>query len=149
MIDTTTGDATVHEDFTRAEDPGGSSDRSFGIVMAVFFALVAILPALHGPLSSIRWWAAALAAVFLALAQLGSELLRPLNRLWQKLGLFLSKIVGPIVLSLIFFAVVTPAGLLMRACGKDPLRLRRNASPTYWIVRHPPGPEPQSMENQF
>jgi hypothetical protein len=139
----------VHEDFSRAEDLEGSSDRSFGIVMAVFFTVVAILPALHGQLLSIRWWAAALAAVFLALALLWSEFLRPLNRLWQKLGLLLSKIVGPIVLSLVFFAVVTPVGLLMRALGKDPLRLDRNTSTTYWIVREPPGPEPESMKNQF
>jgi dolichol kinase len=139
----------VHEDFSRAADLEGSSDRSFGIVMAVFFALVAIFPAFHGPLSSIRWWAAAVAAVFLAFALLRSEFLQPLNRLWQKLGLLLSKIVGPIALSLVFFAVVTPVGLLMRALGKDPLRLHRNASPTYWIVRQPRGPEPESMKNQF
>jgi len=139
----------MHEDFNRAADLEGSSDRSFGIVIAVFLALVAIFPALHGPLSSIRWWAAALAAVFLTFALLRSEFLRPLSRLWQKLGLLLSKIVGPIVLSLVFFAVVTPLGLLMRAFGKDPLRLRRHTQPTYWIVRQPLGPEPESMENQF
>jgi Saxitoxin biosynthesis operon protein SxtJ len=140
---------TVHEDFSRSADLEGASDRSFGIAMAAFFALIAILPALHGPPSSIRWWATALAAVFLAFALLWSEFLRPLNRLWQKLGLFLSKIASPVVLLLVFFAVVTPVGLLMRALGKDPLRLRRNASPTYWVTRQPPGPEPVSMENQF
>jgi hypothetical protein len=139
----------MHEDFTRAADIEGSSDRSFGLVMAAFFALVAMAPALHGPLSSIHWWAAAVAAAFLAFALFWSEFLRPLNRLWQKLGLLLSKIVGPIVLALVFFAVVTPVGLLMRSAGKDPLRLRRHARSSYWIIRQPPGPEPQSMENQF
>lgn len=139
----------MYEDFRRAADLEGSSDRSFGIVIAVFLVVVAIFPALHGPLSSIRWWAATLAAVFLAFALARSEFLRPLNRLWQKLGLVLSKIVGPIVLSLVFFAVVTPVGLLMRAFGKDPLRLRPHTAPTYWIVRQPPGPQPESMKNQF
>jgi len=50
----------------------------------------------------------------------------------------------------LFFLVVTPIGLLMRALGKDPLRLRfDHASGTYWIERRPPGPTPDSMRDQF
>ena len=98
----------MHEDFTREEKVQGSSDRSFGLVMAGFFAIVALLPLRHAPLSSIRWWALAVAAVFLVLALLWSAPLRPLNRLWLKLGLLLSKIVSPIVLMILFYVTVTP-----------------------------------------
>ena len=140
----------MHEDFTREEKVQGSSDRSFGLVMAGFFAIVALLPLRHAPLSSIRWWALAVAAVFLVLALLWSAPLRPLNRLWLKLGLLLSKIVSPIVLMILFYVTVTPVGLLMRATGKDPLRLRRNAAAkSYWTPREPPGPAPESMKQQF
>jgi membrane protease YdiL (CAAX protease family) len=139
----------VHEDFTRAAEVEGSSDRSFGFIFASFFAVVAVLPAFHGPMSSIRWWAALLAASFLALALWRSKSLRPLNRLWSKFGLLLSKIVGPVVLMLIFYAVVTPVGLLMRAVGKDPLRFHRDEETSYWIVRQAPGPAPGSMKDQF
>ena len=43
-----------------------------------------------------------------------------------------------------------PIGLVMRAFGKDFLRLKldRDAK-SYWIDRSPPGPPPQSMKNQF
>jgi glucan phosphoethanolaminetransferase (alkaline phosphatase superfamily) len=139
----------VHENFDRAFEADGSSDRSFGIVMAVFFALVAVLPALRGSLSSIRWWAIAVAAAFLITALIWSQVLHPLNRLWHRLGLLLAKIVSPIVLALVFFAVVAPLGRLMSALGKDPMRLRRTGATSYWIVREPPGPSPQSMKNQF
>ena len=57
----------MHEDFTRKEAVQGSSDRSFGFVMAAFFGLVALFQLLYGPLSSIRWWALVVAAAFLAL----------------------------------------------------------------------------------
>src|SRR5262245_66605737 len=116
----------MHEDFTRKETVQGSSDRSFGFVMAGFFALVALFPLLHGPLSSIRWWALVVAAAFLALALLWTAPLRPLNRAWLRLGLLLSKIVSPVVMMVLFYATVTPVGVLMRLAGKDPLRLRRN-----------------------
>lgn len=139
----------MHDDFTRAPEVKGSSDRSFGLVMAVFFAVVAVLPALHRPTHPIRWWAAGLAVAFLVLALLRSDALHPLNRLWQKLGLLLSKIVSPMVLALLFYAIMTPVGLLMRAFGKDPLRLHRREAASYWIVREPPGPAPETMKNQF
>jgi Saxitoxin biosynthesis operon protein SxtJ len=140
----------MHEDFTRKETIEGSSDRSFGFVMAAFFGLVALFPLLHGPLSSVRWWALVVAAAFLALALLWTAPLRPLNRWWLKLGLLLSKIVSPIVMMVLFYATVTPIGVLMRLAGKDPLRLRRDATAaSYWIPREPPGPAPDSMKQQF
>ena len=140
----------MHEDFTRKETVKGSSDRSFGFVMAAFFALVALFPLLHGPLSSVRWWALVVAVAFLASALLWTAPLRPLNRAWLKLGLLLSRIVSPIVMMVLFYATVTPVGALMRWAGKDPLRLRRNtAAASYWIPREPPGPAPDSMKQQF
>ena len=67
---------------------------------------------------------ARVAAAFAVLALLWTGAARPLNRWWLKLGLLLSKVVSPIVLMLLFYVTVTPIGLLMRAIGKDPLRLR-------------------------
>ena len=58
--------------------------------------------------------------------------------------------VNPLVMALIYFAVVTPTGLVMRALGKDPLRLKYDPdAQSYWIHRDPPGPERESMQNQF
>jgi len=45
--------------------------------------------------------------------------------------------------------VVTPTGALMRLLGKDTLRLRRDEGGSYWIQRDPPGPKPDSLNNQF
>ena len=88
----------MHEDFTREEKVQGSSDRSFGLVMAAFFGIVALLPLLHAPVTSIRWWALAVAAVFLALALLWTSTAAATQSLWLKLGLVLSKVVSPVVL---------------------------------------------------
>jgi hypothetical protein len=72
------------------------------------------------------------------------------NRLWSRLGLLLNRIISPIALAFLFYVVVTPLGALMRAFGKDNLRLRRDDSDTsYWIKRNPPGPKPDSMNHQF
>jgi len=138
----------AHEDISRQQEIEGSSDRSFGIVFAVVFAIVALWPLLSK--EPVRWWSAAVAAAFLVVALVRPALLAGLNRQWLKLGLLLGKIVSPIALGVLFYLVITPLGLMLRIAGKDPLRLKfdREAR-SYWIRREPPGPPPDSMTNQF
>lgn len=141
-----------HEDFSRGDAPGGApkpgSERAFGAVFAVVFAVVALWPLLDG--APIRWWALVVAALFAAAALLFPVALKPLNRLWFVLGLAMHKVVSPLVMALLFYVAVTPMALLMRLAGKDPLRLKfdRDAK-SYWIERRPAGPAPESMRHQF
>lgn len=138
----------MHEGLSRTDDVKLGSDRQFGFVFAAVFAAIGLLPLLGG--NSLRWWALALAVVFLAITLVHARLLRPFNRVWFRFGLLLHAIVSPVVMGLIFFVAVTPVGLAMRALGKDVLKLRFDAdASSYWIERSPPGPAPGSMKNQF
>ncbi|MDA0703687.1 MAG: SxtJ family membrane protein [Proteobacteria bacterium] len=138
-----------HEDFGREEEVNGSSDRGFGQVFAVVFAIVAFWP-LTGAGGSVHLWSLGLAIAFLAIAYLRPSLLAPLNWVWTRFGLLLHRIVNPLVMGMLFYLTVTPMGLIMRALGKDLLRLKRDPeAKTYWIEREPPGPAPDSMSNQF
>jgi predicted membrane metal-binding protein len=124
------------------------SDRSFGLVFAAVFAIVALLPLKNG--GEPRLWAGIAAAAFLAVALVWPKALKPLNKLWFLVGMALHHVVTPLVMGLLFFVTVTPIALLMRVAGKDPLRLRRDdAAASYWIVRNPPGPDAESMRRQF
>ena len=125
-----------------------ASNRAFGVAFAILFTLIALFPLLGG--GAPRWWLVALAAALLAAALVRAEWLAPLNRVWSKVALFLHQVVATLILAFLFYAVVTPTGLLMRAFGKDPLRLRPDPNAkSYWIPRSPPGPTPESMQNQF
>lgn len=138
----------AHENLERSHNVEGSSNRSFGIVFTIVFLVIAGWPLIHG--GQVRWWAAWTAAGFALTAALKPSLLGGANRLWMRFGLLLGSIVSPIALGIIFYLAITPLGLLMRLTGKDPLRLRLDRqSPTYWISRTPPGPPPDSMNNQF
>ena len=138
----------MHEDFDRHGDVKVGSERGFGVVFAVVFAVVALWPLMDG--APVRLWAAVVAAVFLGLGFLVPRALRPLNLLWFRFGMVLYKVVNPLVMALLFFTTVMPIGLLMRLVGKDPLRLRPDPeADSYWIERDPAGPEPETMKNQF
>jgi hypothetical protein len=138
----------THESYSRHEAAVPGSDRSFGIVMAVAFALLTLINVWH---VGRTWpWTGALATLFFVFACLYPAALRPLNWIWFKFGLLLHKVVNPIVMALVFFGTVLPTGLIMRALGKDPLRLKRQPDAnSYWIERRPPGPAPKSMKDQF
>jgi hypothetical protein len=140
--------ATSHEDYSREHAIKGSSDRSFGLVFAGFFTIVAAFPLLHG--EGVRLWSLAVAAAFAAVAFVRPSLLAVPNRWWMKFGLLLAKIVNPIVMGIVFYSTVTPTAAIMRMLGKDPLRLKIDKSAkSYWIERDPPGPAPETMSQQF
>ena len=139
----------AHEALPQAEKIEGSSDRTFGIVFAVVFAIIGLWPLLGEPAPP-RWWSLGVGAVFLILAFVLPRVLAPLNRLWLRFGLLLHRIVNPIVLGAMFYVVITPVGLLRRLISRDPLSLRRDsARSSYWVVREEPGPSPASMKQQF
>jgi hypothetical protein len=129
-------------------ESAGGSDRSFCFLFAVVLAIVALWP-LRSSLAP-RWWALMLSAGLLAAGLLRPSLLRPANRLWTRFGLLLHRLTSPIVTAVIFYALITPTGIIMRLLGRDPLRLRFDrSSATYWLPRNPPGPLPNTMRNQF
>jgi predicted membrane metal-binding protein len=138
----------LHERIDRTDETEASSDRSFGLTFAAVGAALALWPLLNA--DSPRWWLLAAASALFAVSLATPRVLRPLNRIWLRIGLLLRHIVNPIILSIVFFLVLTPLGLAVRAAGKDPLRLRRDTSAsTYWISRQPQGPAPKSMSRQF
>ncbi len=88
--------------------------------------------------------------LLLVIAAAMPKLLSPFNRLWFEFGLLLHKLISPLVLGLIYLTSVAPVGLLMRMCGKDPLRRRFDPElRSYWIPRDPPGPQTDSLPRQF
>lgn len=138
----------THEALERDEHIVAGSDRSFGLVMAGAFAVVTVLNAWHA--GRIWPWTASLAAGFLIASLLKPAVLNPLNRIWLKFGLLLHQIVNPLIMALLFYGTVLPTGLVLRAMGKDLLRLKREPDAnSYWIVRAPPGPSSETMKDQF
>ena len=121
-----------------------SSNKSFGIVFFVVFLIVALYPLLEN--ESVRLWSIILSAIFLILGILDSKFLTPLNKIWFKFGILLGSIVSPIVMGVVFFAIVTPTSLIMKVLGKNLLNLKKKNKKTYWIER---SKIKSKMKNQF
>ena len=121
-----------------------SSNKSFGIVFFIVFLFIALYPLIYN--GEIKLWYLVISIIFLFLGLLNSKILTPLNKLWFKFGIFLGKIISPLIMGIIFFLVVTPIGFIMRLTGKDLLNLKYQDSKSYWIEKT--GPK-SKMKNQF
>ena len=121
-----------------------SSNRSFGIVFFIVFLLIAFYPLTYS--GELRLWSVIISLIFLFLGLINSKILTPLNKLWFRFGIFLGKIISPVIMGIIFFLVVTPIGLFMKLLGKDLLKLKYNKNKSYWIEKTDPK---SKMKNQF
>jgi hypothetical protein len=78
-------------------------------------------------------WYWIIAGAVLCLSRLITPLFRGVYRLWLAFSIILGYFVSRILLTIIFFVVITPMGLIVRVIGKDPMerKLDRNAI-SYW-----------------
>ncbi len=123
------------------------SNKSFGIVFSIFFALIFFYFFLK--YNDVKKILLILSLLFLVLGFLNSKLLTPLNILWFKFGIFLSVVISPLIMSLIFFCVVTPIAFLAKLVKKDFLNLDKKKNikrKTYWIDKEN---YKNSMKDQF
>ncbi|HEY3853783.1 MAG TPA: SxtJ family membrane protein [Verrucomicrobiae bacterium] len=88
------------------------------------------------------WGAMAVAAVAAAIQP---RWFRGFYNFSMRLGFRISQIAGMVILAVFFIIVITPLGIIRRALGKDPLRLRRRAVESYWT----PAPKETPLERLF
>ncbi len=108
-------------------EPDAAGLRRAALTTAAVLALLfgALLPwLLDRPFPVWPWAGGGLLAAWGLLAPAS---LAPLYRLWMRFGAALGWINSRIILGLLFYGLILPAGLLMRALGKDPLQRRLEA----------------------
>jgi succinate-acetate transporter protein len=122
-----------------------SSNRSFGILFFLVFLILSLWPLKSG--NNLNFYFFVISVIFLILGALNSKLLSPLNKAWIKFGEILGLIIAPIVMSLVYFVILTPVSLIVRLFGKDLLGLKFiKENETYWIKRKK---NLTSMDKQF
>ncbi len=108
--------------------------KNFGLTMAlicVLFSLVGLWK--NGTVTGFGLVLSFLAVVFGVLAVFAPLTLRGFEKFWLALGEKINKFVTPVILSITFYVLITPLGLLLKLMGKDILSLKidKNRS-TYW-----------------
>lgn len=138
----------THETVVREEKVEPGSDRNFGLIVGGILVCVGIFQYINE--SGLYQWFLIPGSGLVVLGLIAPTSLHLLNVGWMKLGLLLGRVVTPVVMFIVYVTSIVPIGLILRLFGKDVLALRlRREEPSYWIERQPPGPPPESLDNQF
>ncbi len=116
--------------------------RKFGLTVGGIFTALAIVFVLRHKHHVPFYVAATLGPTLLAGALVWPRALWPVERGWSALAHALGFVNTRLLLALVFFVVMAPIALVLRAVGKDPLERRRDRRrATYWRTREPPEPD--------
>jgi hypothetical protein len=67
----------------------------------------------------------------------------------MKFGIYLGKIMNPIILSFIYFFIISPLAIILNLLGRDELRLKPKKVATYWVIRKEKNIDKNFFEDQF
>ncbi len=122
--------------------------RKFGVAVGAALALLAGICFLRG--KPIFPYLSVASAVFLITSLTAPGLLRPVHRVWSSVAKAIAHVLVVIMLSVLFYLVVTPIGFIARLFGKDFLHLRyEKDAPSYWILKGEAEPAVVDYEKQY
>ena len=120
---------------SQAQSTSKKELRSFGLVVGTVFSAIGIWPLLMRG-EALRLWAIGLGGVLILLGGMSPGILAPVQKVWMRVGHALGWINTRILISLVFYGLVTPMGILFRLMGKDVMRQTfARGSSTYRVHR--------------
>ena len=127
---------------------GKNELRKFGITMGIFLCLLGGLFLFRK--KECYFYFFMVSPVFFFLGSFLPVLLKPVHKVWMSLAIILGWLMTRLILSILFYAVFTPIGLVTRLLGKKFLDIEftRDAS-SYWIPNKTVKFEKKNYERQF
>ena len=108
--------------------------RKFGLTVGSVLAAIAILLLYFEKPSAIYF--AVIGGLLILFGALFPQLLKPLNRIWMGLAIILGFIMSRVILTVLFYLVLTPIAILAKIVGKKFMALKYDKSAeTYWEKR--------------
>ena len=116
----------------------------FGLVMSLFLLILHVV--LKRTDNILLYCAIGLLAVTLFLYRI----LYPVNKAWRKFGELIGKVTGTIILSVVYFFILTPMAFLRRLAGGKGMDIDFSSSAdTFWKARREARVKPVDVERQF
>ena len=121
--------------------------RSFGITMGIILFIISGLLMYYN--KEIYQIIGTIALAFIGLGLIIPVVLKPFYFVWMTFAAILGWVMTRVILSLVFYLIITPIGLLTRLLGEDFLALKKIESDSYWNYRDSSEELNQKYEKQF
>ncbi|ODS29833.1 MAG: hypothetical protein SCARUB_05065 [Candidatus Scalindua rubra] len=117
-------------------DTSKKAIRKFGLVIVVGLGVIGIFISLKTDNLIVSKWLWGIGLLFLILGFILPSILRPVYRLWMLLAYFIGGIVSRVILTVLFYFVLTPTGLVLRLFRKDLLNQKSCENcDSYWVKK--------------
>ena len=127
---------------------GKKDIRSFGITFGIIFLIIAGF-LYYQEKDSFQLFIY-LAGSFSGLGIILPIILKPFYMVWMIFAVILGWFMTKVILSLLFYLIITPIGLFLRIIGKDLLNLKeKKQQKSYWNMRNSKEEQNQNYEKQF
>jgi len=132
----------------QALDRSPAALRRFGLTIGTVLLLVGVFLAWR--VRATGWPMVFAGSGIVLLGLIAPRTLKFLHRAWMTLALLMGWIMTNVIVTIVFFLIVTPIGLLQRFFGKKTLELSfRSGTDSYWEMRERQQPDPSEYERQF
>ena len=129
-------------------DNSDEAVKKTGITVGIVLILISLLLWYLGKTSFIYF--SIIGGLFVILAFIAIPVLRPFHKLWMMLALAMGFVMSRVILTILYYFILTPIGLIAKLVGKKfmPVRFDKSAL-TYWEKRENPVKQQIDYERQF
>ena len=129
-------------------DNSDNAVKKTGLTVGVVLLIISMLLWYLDKLTFIYF--STIGGLFVILAVIAIPVLRPFHKLWMMLALLMGFVMSRVILTLLYYLVLTPIGLFAKIVGKKfmPLGFDKNAS-SYWEKRENMVKQQIDYERQF
>jgi len=109
--------------------------RSFGLIVGGIFGVIGLWPIVFSG-ENTRLWAIIFSSILILLALIFPKSLKPVFKVWMKIGFVLGWVNTRILLAIVFYGLFLPIGLVRRMMKGDPLNCRLLSEvPSYRVTK--------------
>ena len=128
--------------------PNSNEDiRSFGITIGIILFIISSLLIYYNKES--YQLIAIVGSTFIVVGYVLPVLLKPIYLVWMTIAVILGWIMTRVIISVVFYLILTPISLITRLFGEDFLALKKIDSDSYWNLRDSDYETNQDYEKQF
>ena len=121
--------------------------KSFGFIIG--FLLLTIGAVLFYNSNELFVYFFSIVLIFICLSLIAPTVLKPGHKIWMTFAIIIGWVMTRIILSVLFYLIISTIGIFARLVGKDFLNLKSKSNESYWNIRNKEYELNQDYEKQF
>ena len=121
--------------------------KNFGFAIGFILLIIGLFLFVRGKDLFVYFFS--IGSVLIILGGIAPLILKPFYKIWMIFAVIIGWIMTRIILSVLFFSIITIIGLFTRLIGKDFLNLKSKSNESYWNIRNKERELNQDYEKQF